>query len=48
MKSKYSFEDRGTDRWNRLRNVATLKDLLNVMNDIYDSNSNDTPTKAEN
>ena len=27
LKSSYSFGDRGTDRLNRFRNVATLKDL---------------------
>ena len=36
MKSRYSFEDHGTDRQtvdrNRIRNVYTLKDLSN---DIY-------------
>ena len=34
MKSSYSFEDRGTDRRNWFRNIATLKDLSN---DIYDT-----------
>ena len=37
-KASYSFEDRGTDRRNRFRNV-----LLKTFQIIYD-----TPTKAEN
>ena len=38
MKSSYSFEDRGTDRRNRFRNVISMTFRM-----IYD-----TPTKAEN
>ena len=39
MKSRYSFEDRGTDRRTESISECTLKDLSN---DIYD-----TPIKAE-
>ena len=35
MKSRYLFEDSGTDRLNQFQNVATLKDLPNDIRHAY-------------